>query len=317
MESAKKALVLGGNGQDGIWLTRRLLARGYRVTGAGLEAASRFPDESSFSYHSADFRDPAVVAALMATTCPDTVFHAAAVHASAADSSTTSYEENFAAMLAVNSGSVQAVLEHFRTRHPSGQLVYLSSGKIFGPDYPDLLSEASPHYRKCLYTITKGAAGDLIDYYRNRHALKASILYPFPHESELRPADFFISKLIAALAAAMAGEKTKTQFFTLDFYADWGVASEYMDIAIDVSERAIGQDFILARGKSWLGRDLAQTVFAAEGMDYKHFLEAPPAREAPRPFAINTEQLRSAIGRVPQADIADFVIAAARNLQRK
>lgn len=314
-DSTERALVLGSNGQDGTYLVRHLLRRGYRVTGADLAPQSRFEYEP-FAYRAIDLRDPASVTAMLERDTPDIVFHAAAVHASAADSSATMYEENFPAMLAVNTGSVQSVLEYFRVRRPAGRLVYLSSGKMFGPDYPEMLSESSPQYRKCLYTVTKGAAGDLIAYYRDRHQVRASILYPFPHESELRPPEFFIPKLIAALVAAKAGRKEKTSFFSLDFFADWGSADEYMDIAIDVAERAMGQDFTQAFGKSWNGRDLARTVFAAEGLDYRDFLEAPAPGSAARRFSISTQKLRAAIGRVPQIDIADFIIAAARDYRR-
>ena len=310
----KTAAVLGANGQDGTWLIRNLKKRGYKVVGAGIEPEPRLAQDAGYSYQTVDLTDPRFSSSFLKSVKPELVFHVAAVHASAAGSSKLDYELKWQLMLAVNTASVHTILEYFRTENQQGRLLYLSSGKMFGPDYPEIVNENSPKKRKCLYTITKGATEDLIFYYRERHGSHSSIIYPFPHESDLRPSDFFIAKLASTLADALAGRAGKTTFFGLDFYGDWGLAEEYMDICIDVAERAIGQDFLLAAGKSWYARDLARAVFEKCGLRYEDYIETGVSSSSDY-FLVSTQKLADAIGRVPQQSVLDLIIAMARSAQ--
>lgn len=304
------AAVIGVNGQDGSFVAERLLARGYRVIGLGRqEGAVHTAPHPDFLYARVDARDPAALTRVLADTRPDAVFHLAATHGS----NNPSYETIWQDMLAVNVGSVHSVLEYLRTVHPEGRLVYAGSAKVFATPLPSEVTEASPIAPSCLYGITKNSARELIDFYRRRHNIRASILHLFNHDSERRPAEFFLPRVLATLTRALRDPAWQETVATLDFWCDWGCAEEYMDIAIDVAERAPGQDFVLASGRTWHGREAVDALFRRHGLDYRRHVAERLAPASPGAlFQVSTARLRAAIGRAPERgvfDIADRILS--------
>jgi GDPmannose 4,6-dehydratase len=271
-----------------------LKARGHRVIGAGRRA----PTDAVVDQHeTVDLSRPDTLGPLLARHHPDLIFHAAAVHGSAG----SAYEESWLDMLAVNTGSLHPILEYARTLNPQARIVYLGSGKVYGPQYPAVVSEDSPRAGTCLYTTTKMASEGLIGHYRRAHGVKASVIHTFNHESERRPAGFFTARLADALATALAAPGSVTRLHTLDFHCDWGSAREFMDIAVDAAERAPGVDFILGSGRTLVGRDLAHRFFARHGLDADRHIETavPPGPPQDAPYQVDLTRLETHLGRRP------------------
>jgi GDPmannose 4,6-dehydratase len=310
-DGSTRALVLGCNGQDGSFLVEHLLRRGFGVSGASRQERPRW-NAGRFDYVALDLRRADALRDLLDRLRPKLIFHVAAVHGEAG----SRYEAIWQDMLAVNVGATHVCLEYLRTRCPHGGLVYAGSAKIFGPAYPRLISERSRARSSCLYTVAKNASRDLIACYRCDHGIKASVLHLFNHESERRPPSFFIPTLVGALDRVLSGAKAKVEIDTLQFYCDWGSAEEYMDIATDVAERALGNDVIVATGHTWLAADLARELFARHGLDYRrHLAERGVRREHLQPFRVSVNKLRALIGRVPTlgaVDVCEKMLAALR-----
>jgi GDPmannose 4,6-dehydratase len=306
-----RALVLGCNGQDGSFLVEHLLRRGYEVTGVSRQERPRC-NAGRFNYVALDLRRADALRDALDRLRPHLIFHVAAVHGEAG----TRYEAIWQDMLAVNVGATHVCLEYLRTRCPQGGLVYAGSAKVFGPAYPRLITERSRTRSSCLYTVAKNASRELIACYRRDHGIRASVLHLFNHESERRRENFFMPTLAHALDRALAGANSRIEIDTLQFHCDWGSAEEYMDIAIDVAERALGDDVIVATGRTWLAADLAREAFARRGLDYRsHLAERGGKSEAPRPFRVSVEKLAGLIGRVPALgalDVCEKMLAALR-----
>jgi GDPmannose 4,6-dehydratase len=300
-DGAQRALVLGCNGQDGSFLVEHLLRRGYEVTGVSRQEHPRY-NAGRFSYAALDLRRADALRDLLNERRPHLIFHVAAVHGEAG----TRYEAIWQDMLAVNVGATHVCLEYLRTCRPQGGLLYAGSGKIFGPDYPRRMTERSRTRSSCLYTVAKNASRELIACYRRDHAIRASVLHLFNHESERRGSNFFIPTLVCALECALSSRTSSTEIDTLQFYCDWGAAEEYMDIAVDVAERALGNDMIVATGRTWWAADLARELFARHGLDYRrHLRERRTRSEGAPPYRVSVERLRSLIGRVPELEAID------------
>jgi GDPmannose 4,6-dehydratase len=280
-----------------------LLRRGYEVVGAARQpqAAYRVAGEA-FRYVSLDLRHADGLSKLLVTVRPRFIFHVAAVHGEAG----SRYEPIWQDMLAVNVGATHVCLEYLRTRCPEGGLVYAGSCKTFGPVYPRVVTEKSRQTSPCLYSVTKNASRELIDVYRRDHGTRASVLHLFNHESERRAASFFVPTLVSALRGALADKRHRVEVASLRFYCDWGSAEEYMDIAVDVAERALGQDFILATGHTHTGESLAKELFARHGLDHRvHVIERRVPNEAARHFRASVDKLAKALGRRPVVSIVE------------
>ena len=302
--SQRTALVLGANGQDGSYLCEILCARGYSVIAVGSQPQARWPlAGTNYAYRACDIGDMTALAALLRDTRPGIIFHFAAIHGPTG----FNYEAVWKSAHLVNTLSVHAVLDHIHRENPGCGLVYASSSKVFGSPMPAIVDEACPRLSTCIYSTTKNAAHSLIDYYRDRHAVAASVLYLFNHESPRRDAAFFIPRIAAALAAARTHTGQKTRMRTLDFTADWGDAREYMDLSIDVAELGLGTDYIMATGTTWNARQMAEAIFGRHGLDYAAHIEtAVSGPAAPATRAVNTRLLQ-AIGRTPSRSALDVV----------
>jgi GDPmannose 4,6-dehydratase len=311
----KTALVLGSNGQDGSFLVEHLLRRGYHVTGVSRQPKA-WPPTSHPALDSAcfDLRQPDLLDRLLIEQRPDLIFHVAAVHGRAG----TPYEAEWRDMLAINVGVVHQCLEYLRNHRRDAALVYAGSCKIFGPTFPDLVTEQSSISSPCLYSVTKNAALDLIRYYRREHGIRAGVLHLFQHESERRGKEFFVPKLVSTLHQALSDKSFRAEFNTLLFRTDWGSAREYMDIAIDVGEQSPANDVIVATGRTWTGRQLAEELFARHALDYRdHVIERDNSNPLDRPFQVSNKGLACLIGRVPQIGIIEvcdgMLVALRRN----
>lgn len=302
----KTALVLGANGQDGSLAVEHLLRRGYRVIGLGHQPSTRTAPTPSYVYDCTDLRDADAERARVATEQPDVVLHLAAVHGS----SGFQYEPVFNDVLAVNVGALHAVLEEARVQKLRLRVVYASSSKAFGNPLPAVVDEGSPRMPTCLYSLSKITAEGLLDHYDRHHGISGSALYLFNHESERRTTTFFIPRIVAALRAGLVPganpERSRIKIQTLDFHCDWGSASEFMDIAVDVAERAPPGHYCVATGNTWTGRAMVRALFARHGLDYTDFIDAPPETPAPGYFHVTPDKLETAIGRRPRQSILDI-----------
>src|SRR5690606_10077599 len=107
-----------------------------------------------------DLTEAGALAAALARIAPDRIYHVAALHGA----SGFVYEDKWQDALAVNLGTVHLCLEHIRLRSPATRLLYASSLKSFGSPPPPVIVETAPRRSNCLYSITKNAATDLVEY---------------------------------------------------------------------------------------------------------------------------------------------------------
>ncbi len=298
------ALVLGVNGQDGSYLAESLLARGWVVHGVGRQAASRWiGDKANYSYHALDLNETEALSALLRALRPGFIFHMAAIHGAAG----FSYEDHWREAHGVNTLAAHATLEYLRREDPRGVMIYASSSKAFGLTMPSLVRESSPRQSTCIYSTTKNAATDLIAYYRQRHGLRASVVWTFNHESARRGNEYFIPKIVDTLARSILDPGFVGRIGTLQFASDWGDAAEYMDIVADIAEKAPGRDFILATGTTWMARDFVDRLFQRYGLRFtEHLVEQQAASGSQPPsWRADLSALSVAMGRTPRRSILE------------
>ena len=289
--------ILGANGQDGSYLCEIEAAAGRRVLAVGRQQAYAWkPPEGEFLYQQLDICDQSALRAFLDEQKPDLIFHVAAVHGAAG----FAYEPVVEQLFAVGVVSVHSCLEYLRKRG-SGQLFYASSSKVFGASLSGNIDESSPRRADCLYSVAKIAAGNLIDCYRHDHQIGAVVAYLFNHESRRRSPEFFVPTIARALAAGLAGAQTKEVIKTLDFYADWGCAKEYMELASKAMQIGINEDLVIATGDTVYAADAVNALFAAHDLDYCDFLdvEADAVRGGPPPFNANIGKLAASVGALP------------------
>jgi GDPmannose 4,6-dehydratase len=295
---AKRALVIGVNGQDGSYLAQHLIDAHWEVHGLGRQEHSRWvKPKLGLHYHSINLSDADALWKLLKTLQPDAVFHFAAVHGAAG----FSYESKWREVHAVNVVTVHAVLEYQRCIKPSATLIYASSSKVFGKKLFARISEHSPRYSTCIYTTTKNAATDLISFYRKQHQLKCSIIWTFNHESPRRGSSYFLPKIVDTLAKAIIEPKYTAEIDSLGFWGDWGDANEFMQLIANLPSSAAESDIIFATGRTIWAEDFVAALFGKFGLDWRaHLLERfPLIGNRPDRWYVDTTELQRHCGGVP------------------
>lgn len=298
-----RAIVLGVNGQDGSYLAEALLAAGVAVTGVGRQPASRYLSEGPlFRFVSLDLAQGNDLPALLGEVRPERIYHVAAIHGAAG----FFYEDKWQDALTVNVGSVHHCLEYAR-KVGGARLLYASSVKAFDAETPEVVSEDLVRKSTCLYSITKNATADLIDYYRKRHGIRASTVFLFNHDSPRRPPQFFLPRVTAILARALRDEPQDEVLRSLDFACDWGSAAEFMQISRDLLESDANRDYVLATGKTWTGLEFTAALFRLAGLDWQRYvkLEKAPGSEPVRMFRADISRLIATLGRAPRQSALD------------
>jgi GDPmannose 4,6-dehydratase len=299
------AAILGGNGQDGHYLTAHLRRRGVIVHSYGRQPDSRwerFKQDPGFFYTCLNLAEVDAVSAELVSQKPDQIYYLAAVHGP----SGFSYEDHWRIAHQVNTVTPHGVLETMRQSLPHSRFVYASSSKVFTAPYPIWINEESPRVGRCIYSITKNATTDLIDYYRSKHGLAATAVHLFNHESPLRKSGFFIPKLIAGLVNALENPAQKNTVGSLCFWCDWGSADEFMDILSEIGgQNTDNRDLCLGSGRTVWAEDLAEALFSAHGLDWHdHLQETLPRREKQAmPFQVSLDRLKQVVHRVPETSI--------------
>ena len=301
-------LILGSNGQDGSYLAEVLLGQGHDVIGVARQAQSRWVSHRRFRHVKLDLAAADGLTPLLQETTPSRIYALAAVHGS----SGYDYEPNWRDALNVNVGSIHTCLEHIRSRDPDTRLFMASSLKAFGDVSAAVIDESTPRISSCLYGITKNAASELIDYYRSRHGVWASISYFFNHDSPRRPVDYFLPRLVAQLAAHLHGEPETAPVWTLDFWCDWGSSLEFMSAVASLLELDAPNDVVMASGVAIYGADLALTLSEIAGVEPGDWVRAkePVSTHQVRmepPFRVRLDGLNSLVG-TPKSDGLDVAL---------
>ena len=262
--SDKTALITGIAGQDGIYLSRFLRAKGYRVVGSAapgspsLARLGAYLDDVEIAR--VDLRDGVAMQELIMATQPDEIYNLAAI--SSVGASWQHAEE----VAEVNGMSVLRVLEsllRYREKFATAPRFYqASSSEIFGLAAQQPQDEGTPHYPRSPYGASKSFAHHLTVNYRESYGLFACNGILFNHESPLRPTRFVTRKITRAVAEIHVGLREGFSLGNTDVRRDWGFAGDYVEAMWLMLQQPEADDYVIATGVSYSIRDFVEAAFA-------------------------------------------------------
>ena len=308
------SIVLGANGQDGSYLCEALATSGRRVLAIGRQAEYAKPQPNGdFHYLQVDLTDHEALHTVLAAEHPDHIYHVAAVHGEAG----FSYESVVPELFAVSVLSLHACLEYLR-EIDGGRLFYASSSKVFGASLRQKITEQTSKRADCLYSTAKIAAGHLIDCYRRDHNVQAITAHLFNHESPRHQPAYFVPKIARALANGMAAAGDPVVVKSLEFFADFGSAREYMEMSVRAMDLGLDGEYVVATGKTVWVAEAVEALFKSHTLDYKMWLQvpAPGAKPDTIPFIADASKLTDALGYSPQLEFPQLVEEIAGTFRR-
>jgi len=297
------AVVTGAAGQDGWFLTRRLLDEGWTVFAVARDIdalASVAPSVDAakrLRLERLDITDAQGVRRLLARVKPTEIYNLAgqsSVSASFADPAETWHS---------NADAVLTLLEAVRAEVPDARVYQSSSGEMFGwmPGAESRHDELAPFLPQSPYAVAKAAAHLLCGTYRRAYDVRVACGILFNHESHRRPPSFLTRKLTDHVARlrGMSGDErafaAPLRMGNLAARRDWGYALDYVDgilsIArqVEVRSARLGavvedapsaySDYVLATGRLHAVWELVDRAFTLGGIPLEWQIEADDVRE--------------------------------------
>lgn len=272
-----KALICGVGGQDGAYLSRLLLDKGYEVIGASRDAMT-----STFSnLKRLDIRDRVVTTSMAITDFrsviqtldkyqPDEVYNLAGQ-----SSVGLSFEQPVETMESIAIGTLN-MLEAIRFYGKPIRFYSAGSSECFGDTGTAPANEETPFRPRSPYAVAKATAYNLVANYREAYSLYACTGILFNHESPLRPERFVTQKIVRTAARIASGDKGKLEMGNINIQRDWGWAPEYVEAMWKMLQLDRPQDFVIATGRTVSLEFFIEHAFRFFGLNYKDHLVVNP-----------------------------------------
>lgn len=266
----RRSLICGVSGQDGAYLARLLLSKGYEVVGASRDAQmvshanlERLGIDDQVQIMSMDLSDFRSTLQVVARTDPDEIYNLAGQ-----TSVGLSFDQPAEALESVSIGTLN-LLEAIRYLGRPMRFFNASSSECFGDTGTAPASEETAFRPRSPYAVAKSAAHWTVASYRNAYGIHASNGILFNHESPLRPSRFVVKKIVVAACAIAGGSGDKLRLGNVAVCRDWGYAEEYVDAMWQIVRQDRPDDFVVATGRTTSLSDLVAAVFAEVGLDWR------------------------------------------------
>lgn len=282
------ALIFGISGQDGAYLTRVLLDRGFVVHGtsrdcemASFANLAQLGVRERVKLHSAVPTDFHSVLQVISAVRPVHIYNLAAQ-----SSVGLSFDQPLETINSIIGGTLN-ILEAIRVLDLEARFYNASSSECFGNTGDGPADEATPFRPRSPYGVGKAAAFWAVANYRESYNLFACSGLLFNHESPLRPARYVTQKIVRGAADIAEGRAERLQLGTLGIARDWGWAPEYVEAMVRMLECDRPEDFVIATGELHTLEDFVARTFDHFGLDWRRHVETDPALRRPSDIQVS------------------------------
>jgi GDPmannose 4,6-dehydratase len=218
----KRALICGISGQDGSYLAKLLLDRGYEVWGSSRDAElTSFANLHQLGIYdsvrlvSLNLRDTGSAIGLFRRIRPHEVFNLAGQ-----SSVGLSFDQPVEAFESIALGTL-TLLEAIRVSDPDMRLYNAGSTECFGDTGNNIANEGTQFHPRSPYAVAKASAYWAVANYREAYGMFACTGILSNHDSPLRPRRFVTRKIVHAVASLALGIKTRLSLGNLEIERDW------------------------------------------------------------------------------------------------
>jgi GDPmannose 4,6-dehydratase len=287
-----RALISGITGQDGAWLAKFLLDKGYEVYGVYRRLSTpnfwrlqALGIMDKLTLLQGDITDLSSMLRVIQQVEPDEVYHLAA-------QSHVGWSFDTPIDTIETTGlSTAIILEALRLSkgHEKGVKFYFAgSSEMFGNtilNHKGKIDESCPFMPASPYAAAKVLGYHLTRIYREAYRMHAVVGMLFNHESELRGLEFVTRKITNAVAKIKLGLQDKLHLGNLDAKRDWGYAPEYVEAMWLMLQSEKPDDYVIATGEAHTVREFAQLAFDEVGLNWEDHVVVDKSYYRPRDVA--------------------------------
>jgi len=282
----KKALITGITGQDGAYLAKLLIDKGYSVFGTYRRVST--PNFwrlqclniiDKITLIPADIADMASLLEAVKLSEPDEIYNLAAQSYVGASFDQPLFTAEIDAV-----GSLK-LLEIIRHLNKKIKFYQASTSELYGACNDKKMNESSSFIPNSPYAAAKLYGFHITRIYREAYGLFACNGILFNHESELRGLEFVTRKISNAAAKIKLGLQKELYVGNLNAKRDWGYAPDFVEAMWLVLQQEKPEDFVIATGESHSVRELVEEAFNCVGLQWKDYVKEKD--ELKRPLDVN------------------------------
>ncbi len=307
----KRALICGVSGQDGAYLAKLLLGKGYEVFGTSRDAqVSTFGNlhilgirerVKTLSMALNDFRS---VLHVLNKVSPDEVYNL-----SGQSSVELSFEQPVETMESFSLGTLN-LLEAIRFLGNGTRYYNAGSSECFGDTNGEPAHEKTAFHPRSIYAVAKCAAHWQAVNYREAYNIFACTGILFNHESCLRPERFVTRKIVEAARRIASGSGERLVLGNTKVVRDWGWAPEYVEAMWRMLQMDTPDDYVIATGRSVNLEYFVQCAFDEFGLDWHDHVETRKSLLRPTDLAesrANPQKAEAVLGWRAKSRIEDVL----------
>lgn len=311
MSNGKSALITGITGQDGTYLAKLLLEKGYVVHGI-------MPRRSSDTFWrlrelgvcdrvqliDGDLTDLSSLIRAMEQSRADEVYNLGAQSFVG-----SSWQQPILTAQIDGVGALN-MLEAVRIVRPDARFYQASTSEMFGLIQAEMQDEGTPFYPRSPYGVAKLMAHWATVNYRESHGMHASSGILFNHESPLRGIEFVTRKVTDGVARIKLGMATELQLGNIDAKRDWGFAGDYVEAMWLMLQQDTADDYVVATGVTTTVRDMCELAFAHVSLAYQDHVVIDEKFLRPAEVEVllgNPAKAHEKLGWSPRTSLGDMI----------
>lgn len=273
MALMKKSLITGITGQDGAYLAKLLLDKGYKVYGTYRRLST--PNFWRLQYTGvfdkvnlipADLLDAASIVEAIKISEADEIYHLAAQSFVGA-----SFEQPIGTGEITGLG-VTRILEAIRQLNTKIKFYQASTSELYGESQSTPQLEETPFHPRSPYAAAKLYGYWITKMYREAYGIFACNGILFNHESPLRGLEFVTRKISNAVAKIVLGIEKDLKLGNLEAKRDWGYAPEYVESMWLMLQQDEPDDYVIATNETHSVKEFVETAFNIVNIDWQKYV---------------------------------------------
>ncbi len=277
MTASKRAFITGITGQDGAYLAKLLVDKGYEVFGLLARRSTSTIWRLDYvgvtdrvTLIDGDLTDLSALIRALKIAKPHEVYNLGA------QSFVGSSWDQPILTGQVTAIGVTNMLEAIRLTDPSARFYQASTSEMFGLIQKEQQDEQTPFYPRSPYGVSKLYGHWATVNYRESFKMHTSSGILFNHESPLRGIEFVTRKVTDAVARIKLGKQDKLALGNIDAKRDWGFAGDYVEAMWLMLQQEEPDDYVIATGVTTTVRDMCRIAFGHVGLNYEDHIVIDP-----------------------------------------
>ena len=266
----KVALIVGIAGQDGSLLAKYLLSKNYRVIGTTTSNRKQNLIKLGIYYKIKLINKKNYDENFFKRIFLD--YNINELYNLSGQSSVAKSEKLINETIDSNIQPLVDILEVIRKNSYKIKIINAVSSEMFGNTY-ERISEKSKINPLSFYGLAKSIAYEIAKSYREQFQINISNLILFNHESNLRPNNFVIKKIVSESKKITKNKNLKIKIGNINISRDWGWASEYVEVMYKIANSKFNEDFVVATGKNFKLIEIIKKIFSIQNLKIKNNLK--------------------------------------------